>query len=211
MEDIKAVIFDCDGVMFDSIKANTTYYNAILEHFGKGPMTAEQFDYVHMHTVTAALSYLFANDTERKAALSYSAKMSYEEFIQFMEMEPDLKPLLDWLRPEIQTAVATNRTTTIERVLSEHGLDEYFDMVVSALDVDNPKPAPDMLIKILDHFNLSPKQALYVGDSQLDEDAAHAAGIPLIAYKKPTLSAAFHINYLKDIQKIIENKSRLAQ
>ena len=127
MEGIKAVIFDCDGVMFDSIKANTAYYNDILKHVGKGPMTDEQFDYVHMHTAYAALCYLFDNDDDRKAALSYSANLSYEEFIPYMEMEPDLKPLLEWLRPEIKTAVATNRSTTIGRVISEHGLDEYFD------------------------------------------------------------------------------------
>ena len=124
MEHIKIVIFDCDGVMFDSVKANTAYYNTILGHFGRGPMTAEQFDYVHMHTVYAALRYLFDNETDRKAALSYSATMNYEEFIKYMEIEPNLKILLDWLKPVMKTAVATNRSTTIGRVLTEHNLDD---------------------------------------------------------------------------------------
>ena len=188
MEDIKVVVFDCDGVMFDSRKANTAYYNAILNHFGRKPMTPEQFDYVHMHTVYAAIFYLFDNDDDRKAALSYSATMSYAEFLKYMEMEPDLKPLLTWLRPKIKTAVATNRSTTIGRVLTEHHINEYFDFVVSALDVQYPKPAPDMLLKIISHFNISPHQAVYVGDSSLDEEAAKSAGIPLIAYKNQNLS-----------------------
>jgi phosphoglycolate phosphatase len=205
MKNIKVVIFDCDGVMFDSKKANIAYYNAILEHVGKGPMTSEQFEYVHMHTVYAALDYLFDNETDRKAALSYSASMSYEAFIKYMEIEPDLKTLLDWLRPEMKTAVATNRSTTIGRVLAEHNIDGYFDLVVSALDVTHPKPAPDMLIKVIEHFNFSPNQAIYVGDSQLDESAAKAAKIPLIAYKNTSLSADFHINGLMEVQEILNS------
>jgi HAD superfamily hydrolase (TIGR01509 family) len=201
--EVKAIIFDCDGVMFDSSKANIAYYNAILDHFGKDPMTADQFEYVHMHTVFAALHYLFDNETDRKAALSYSATMNYEEFIQYMEMEPDLISLLEWLRPEMKTAVATNRSTTIGRVLTDHNIDRYFDIVVSALDVKNPKPAPDMLIKITEHFNISPKQALYVGDSMLDEDAAIAAGVPLVAYKNTSLSAEYHIDGLMEVREIL--------
>jgi len=203
VEEIKVVIFDCDGVMFDSIKANTAYYNAILEQFGKGPMTPEQFDYVHMHTVFAALSYLFDDEIERKAALDLSANMGYESFIRYMEPEADLKPLLGWLRPGRKTAVATNRSTTIGRVLDEHRLDACFDMVVSALDVDRPKPAPDMLIKIIDHFDIPSRQALYIGDSQLDEEAAKAAGIPLIAYNNPDLSADYHITRLMQVRDLL--------
>jgi len=207
MEDIKVVIFDCDGVMFDSSKANIAYYNAILDHFGKEPLTSKQFEYVHMHTVYAALSYLFDNETDRKAALSYSANMSYEEFIKYMEMEPNLTTLLDWLRPEMKTAIATNRSTTIGRVLTEHNIDGYFDFVVSALDVKNPKPAPDMLIKIIDHFNITPKETIYIGDSQLDEEAANAAGVPLIAYKNQSLSADYHINGFVEVQEILNGKT----
>ncbi|MCJ7774181.1 MAG: HAD family hydrolase [Desulfobacterales bacterium] len=203
MEHIKIVIFDCDGVMFDSKKANTAYYNAILEHFSREPMTPKQFDYVHMHTAYAALCYLFDNEADRKAALSYSANMSYAEFIKYMEIEPNLKRLLKWLRPEMKTAVATNRSTTIGRVLTEHNIDEYFDLVISALDVPNPKPAPDMLLKIIDHFNILPNQAMYVGDSQLDEDAAKAAGVPLVAYKNQSLSAQYHINGLMELRSLL--------
>lgn len=204
MQDIKVVVFDCDGVMFDSGKANTAYYNAILDHFGNPPMSPEQFDYVHMHTAYDSICFLFDNEADREAALTYSAGMRYDEFIKYMEIEPDLRPLLAWLKPEIKTAVATNRSTTIGRVLSEHRINESFDFVVSALDVPNPKPAPDMLFKILGHFNVPADQTLYVGDSQLDEDAATAAGMPLVAYKNENLTADYYINRLMEIRKIVE-------
>ena len=44
MEHIKVVAFDCDGVMFDTTKANMSYYNEILEHFGQPTLTPDQFE-----------------------------------------------------------------------------------------------------------------------------------------------------------------------
>ena len=204
MKNIKVVAFDCDGVMFDTEKANMAYYNHILEHFGRPAMTPEQFAYCHMHTVDQSIANLF-NDTENfEAAQAYRKNMSYLPFLKFMEMEPHLKPLLEKLRPRYKTAVATNRSDTMDRVLSEHGLKGYFDLVVSSCDVDRPKPYPDPLIKILKHFEVEPYQSIYVGDSKLDESAAKAAGIPFIAYKNRSLSTDFHIQSLKEIEEFLD-------
>ncbi len=203
MNNIKVVAFDCDGVMFDTVKANTIYYNRVLNHFGKPDMTREQFVYTHMHTADKATAKLFEDEQSFEAAQAFRKRMSYIPFLKYMEIEPHLKPLLKRLRPKYKTAVATNRTDTMKRVLIEHDLEEYFDLVVSALDVENPKPSPDQLIKILEHFNIQPDQLIYIGDSRLDEIAAKAAGIPLIAYKNSSLSADFYINSLKELENIL--------
>ena len=71
--------------------------------------------------------------------------------IRYMEIEPGLKPLLEKLRPEYKTAIATNRSDTMDRVLFEHNLEGYFDLVISARDVDRPNPFPDPLLKIMNH------------------------------------------------------------
>ena len=123
-----------------------------------------------------------------------------------MVLEPYLKPLLEKLRPRYKTAIATNRSNTMDRVLSEHGLEEYFDLVVSSNDVDRPKPYPDPLIKILEHFEIEAYNTLYVGDSELDEIAAKAAGVPFVAYQIRSLSANFHIKSLKEIAQILDIK-----
>lgn len=200
---IKVVAFDCDGVMFDTVRSNQMYYNKILAHLDRPPLTPEQFAYVHMHTVDAALDFLFQDPAARMEAESFRKQMNYFTLIPYMEIEPDLKPLLLKLRPRRQTAIATNRSDTMDRVLQEHGLEGYFDLVVSARDVPHPKPHPDPLLKILDHFHILPHEMIYVGDSQLDEQAAQAAGITLIAYKNPALSAAYHIQRLREIEDII--------
>ncbi len=206
MENIKVVAFDCDGVMFDTTKANKAYYNEILQHFGRPTLTPDQFAYCHSHTADQSIERLFSDAKSFREAQNYRKNMSYVPFLRYMVLEPYLKPLLEKLRPRYKTAIATNRSNTMDRVLSEHGLEEYFDLVVSSNDVDRPKPYPDPLIKILEHFEIEAYNTLYVGDSELDEIAAKAAGVPFVAYQNRSLSANFHIKSLKEIAQILDIK-----
>jgi phosphoglycolate phosphatase-like HAD superfamily hydrolase len=204
MKNIRAVAFDCDGVMFDTTHANMAYYNHILGHFGRPAMTAEQFAYCHMHTADKSIANLFQDEKDFYAAQAYRKNMSYIPFLKHMAIEPYLKTLLNRLRPIYKTAVATNRSDTMDRVLSEHDLAGSFDLVVSSIDVDRPKPYPDLLIRILEHFKLKPYQAIYVGDSELDQMAAHAAEMPFVAYKNRSLTADYHIQSLKELAQLLQ-------
>ena len=204
MKNIKVVAFDCDGVMFDTMKANMAYYNKILDHFGRPAMTTEQFAFSHMHTADQSIANLFNDMESFEAAQAYRKNMSYLPFLKYMKIEPYLKPLLEKIRPRYKTAVATNRSDTMDRVLNEHGLEGNFDLIVCAADVDRPKPHPDPLIKVLEHFGIEPYHSIYVGDSKLDEIAAKAAGMPFVAYKNRSLSADFYIQSLKEVEGILE-------
>ena len=77
------------------------------------------------------------------------------------------------------------------------------NLVVTASDVLHPKPHPEVLFKILKHFDLEPFQTIYIGDSQVDEMAARAAAIPLVAYRNRELSADYHIDTLKELEELL--------
>ena len=201
---IKAVIFDCDGVMFDTKEANAAYYNRILKRMNRPELTPEQFAYCHMHTVDNALRFLFADAGELEEAWAFRREMSYLDFIPRMIIEPQLKTLLRKLRPGIKTAVGTNRSDTMDAVMETHGLTDDFDLVVTALDVPAPKPAPDILNRVLSTFELDADQTIYIGDSEVDEQAAGAAGIPLVAYRNRALRAWRHIDSLDEIKGLLE-------
>jgi phosphoglycolate phosphatase len=200
---IKVVSFDCDGVMFDSSKANRSYYNHILLQFGLPPMTDHQFAYAHMHTVDEALRFILETSDQLEAVQQYRRRMSYDPFIRDMVMEPNLRALLERLRPAYKTAVATNRTNSMGRVLEEHGLETLFDKVVTASDVSRPKPFPDELLALLDHFGIAPSQMIFIGDSELDAIAAAQAKVPFIAYGNPRLEALAHIQRLEQVSDIL--------
>ncbi|TET92562.1 MAG: HAD family hydrolase [Desulfobacteraceae bacterium] len=200
---VSVIIFDCDGVMFDSRQANVNFYNHILFHFGLPTLTDKDVEFVHMHTVVESLNHIFRGTTYVAKAQEYRLKLDYIPFIKDMVIEPGLKEVLDVLKPDYGLAVATNRSNTIGKVLELNGLSHYFDIVVSSLDVENPKPHPESIFKILNFFRIEPQECFYVGDSEVDSTVCQASGIPLIAYKSKALQADYYIDNLLDILKII--------
>jgi len=194
--------------MFDSRKANVNFYNQILFHFDLPPLTDKDIEFVHMHTVVESLNHIFRGTTYVARAQEYRLKLDYIPFIKDMVMEPGLKEVLDVLKPDYGLAVATNRSNTIEKVLAINGLSHYFDIVVSSLDVQNPKPHPEPVFKILNFFGIEPRECLYVGDSEVDFTVCQASGVPLIAYRNKSLKADFYIDNLLDILKIFSDKKR---
>jgi phosphoglycolate phosphatase len=203
MNEVKVVAFDCDGVMFDTAEANRSYYNHILEHFGRPPMGEAQLRFVHAHTLHQSLEHLFEDAAERREALAFRDRIDYGEFLRYLTIEPTLIGLLDWMRERFKTAIATNRTDTMDRLLAEFDLAGRFDLVVTSLDVARPKPYPDPLVKILNHFEIEPGQALFVGDSEIDEATARAAGVWFVAYRNPQLDADRHIRRLKELETLL--------
>ena len=203
MTGFKVVAFDCDGVMFDTEAANRAYYNDILAHFNKPAMTDAQFAYCQMHTADQAIAHLFPDSREYAAAQALRKERGYGPYIRYMSMAPDLIDVLGWCRRGLKTAVATNRSDTMNRVLEEHGLAGCFDLVVTALDVEHPKPHPEQLLSIMNHFEARPRELLYIGDSELDQDAARAAGVIFAACNNTGLKADFHIECLAEIKAIV--------
>jgi len=197
------VIFDCDGVMFDSRQANINFYNHLRHHFGLPLLDESAIDYVHMHTADEAIRHIFRGTPYVDQALAYKRDLDYTPFIKDMIPEPGLKDLLEALKPRFKLAVATNRSNTIDRVLETFGLADYFAAVISSLDVERPKPHPESLFRILDTFHLSPREVIYVGDSVLDSRTARSAAVPFVAYKNRALDADFHVSDLMEIRDIV--------
>jgi HAD superfamily hydrolase (TIGR01549 family) len=191
---LKLVAFDCDGVLFDSQQANIAFYNAILAHFDRPPLAPEAVDYIHSHTVLESLNHLFNGYPDLSAVFHFARSFDYSPFISMMIEEPFLREFFRFLRPGCFLALATNRTTTTRAVLTYHGLADNFDLVVSAQDVSNPKPHPESFVRILEHFRLSPREAIYIGDSRVDEQFAANAGVPFVAYRNPGLTANYYLD-----------------
>jgi phosphoglycolate phosphatase len=198
---LKLIVFDCDGVMFDSKNANCMYYNHLLEHFDLPQMSSSEQDFVHMSNVSDSISHIFRHYTEPTLEEVHALRLqaSYAPFLQYMEMEQDLVEFLKIISPRYHRAISTNRTNTMIPLLQSFKLEKYFEKVVTAASAKRPKPAPDGLLEILEHFNCKPEETIFIGDSIVDEQHAAACNVQLIAFKSPDLKAQFHVRSFMEI------------
>ncbi|MEZ4484208.1 MAG: HAD family hydrolase [Syntrophotaleaceae bacterium] len=185
MSRVRGVIFDCDGVLFESRQANLAYYNAIFERCGFPLVPEADRDKVHIcHTAATPQVFSALLDGEQaQQALAVAREVEYRQFIPLMVPEPDVLEVLQQLGEERSLAVATNRGKGVKELLAYFGLDNFFATVVSTADVKRPKPHPDMLLLAAERLALQRRELLFVGDSELDSQAAQQAGIPFVYYK----------------------------
>ena len=184
MSRVEGIIFDCDGVLFESKAANLAYYNRILEKFNYPPVTLEQRERAHLcHTASSpvVLAGLLAAD-DLLPALNYASGLDYREFIPQLRMEPYLTEVLQRLALDYPLAIATNRGGSVGSILAHFGLAGFFRTVVTCHDVERPKPAPDMLLLASERLGLAPEKCLFVGDSDLDQQAAAGAKVRFFGY-----------------------------
>jgi phosphoglycolate phosphatase len=198
---LKLIIFDCDGVMFDSKFANREYYNQLLAHFQRPEMNADELEYVHIHNVLNSIQYIFRHYPEQDISEvnNYRLTLDYTPFLNHMRMETDLVEFLETTSPLYKLAISTNRTNTMIPILQMFRLEEYFIKVMTAENARRPKPAPDALLEILDHCQCRTDEAIYIGDSVVDREHTANCGMRLIGFKNPALPAEYHVSSFMEI------------
>ncbi len=189
----KVVAFDCDGVIFDSREANIRFYEAVLARFGYGKLKSHQIEFVHMHSVKESVYYLFQDPELAEKAWKYALSMEFESFFPYMKVHEGLEQCLKELKGRFFLAVATNRTVSTREVLEYFNLAHFFDYVVCAADVENPKPYRDMMDMIIKRFDVEPEEVVYVGDSRVDEIFARNSGVSFVAFKNRRLNADVYV------------------
>ena len=182
----KAVIYDCDGVMFDSIESNYIFYNRVMAHLGRPPLDRTDLEartVLHTYSFTNVMDYFFSDDERREEALAFAKTIRYRDLAPFMRMEEGLIETLDRLKEHFFLAICTNRASSMDLIVEDFGLSGYFSCIMTASQVSNPKPHPEPLLRVLEHYGIEAAEALFVGDAVVDMQAAAGAGIPFVAYE----------------------------
>ena len=164
-------------------------------------MSSCEEDFVHINNVMESIKHIFRHSPQPslEEVDAFRLQTDYGPFLQYLEMEPDLRAFLELTSPRFHLAISTNRTNTMIPLLKSYGLEKYFGMVMTAATAPRPKPAPDGLLTILDHFGCRPEEAIFIGDSYFDEQHAAACKVPLIAFKNPALQARYHVRSFMEI------------
>lgn len=182
---IQAVIFDMDGTLIDTEKYYRIFWPKALAEFGYH-MTDEQA--LSMRSLgrpfaPAQLKKWFGEDLDYYAVRQRRKDMM-EECLdrEGIRRKPGALELVQRLREDgITTAIAT--ATDPERTakyLKLTGLEGYFDRLISATQVKEGKPSPDIYLFACEQLGLAPEDCLAVEDSPNGVLSAYRAGCKVV-------------------------------
>jgi HAD superfamily hydrolase (TIGR01509 family) len=196
---LRLVIFDCDGVLFDSWRANVAFYDTVLASIGLPPLDDAGRRLCHTLASSQLYARLFPEDPAIQRRLGDAARATdYGPFYGLMEPVPGLDATLRRLAAHCALALATNRGITVRGVVERFGLDAYLSTYVGVLDVRRPKPAPDLLVACLERSGVPACSAVYVGDTESDAAAAREAGVAYIGVGDAS-GAAVRIGSIREL------------
>jgi len=202
---LKLLVFDCDGVLFSSKEANVAFYNHLVSKIGRKPLTQEEIEFIHKHSVNECLEFLVRNEPEKlKVLKEVYDETPYSMFFDYLRMEEGLVEFLTWAKKLFKIALCTNRSNSTMPLLEHFNLVKYFDFIMDATKI--PKSNPEALGVILRHFNVKPEEVLYIGDSDVDATLCQKNRVKLVAFKNPELPAEFRVNSYEELKKLLEAK-----
>ena len=186
---VAGVIFDWDGVLLDSLGAAFNVYNKIFARVGAKMLTRDE--YLELQSPNWYDFYV-------KIGLPASLwKEVDQEWLRLYEEEcPDLHPdalrCLSLLKESgLKLALVSNGSRLrVEKELARFGLGQSFETVLFGEKREELKPSPVMIQRALGAMGVEPRDAVYVGDSPADIQAAKNARVPSVAIARGPIQAA---------------------
>lgn len=176
----KAILFDLDGTLLDSVPVILKTARDVFKLMEISYDESDLRKSIGVPLKVQALRY--AGDK----ALEFT-ELYRREYAKYQEEDGHVFPytieMLDTLRANgYATALVTSKVNpTAQRALDRTGMAGKFDVVITADDVEHPKPHPQPLLKALEILKVAPEESIYVGDSLFDVDAAQRANVTMVA------------------------------
>ena len=181
---IKAILFDMDGVLLSSFEAWLRLFNKTLKHFGKKEITKKEF----IEKAWAQDIGIVANRFFKGIPIKEIVNYYFYHFLDcrdFVFTEKDVYDVLNKLKKKGLKLVVVSNTyhRLLLRILNCGNLEYNFNLVVGADDVKKGKPEPDMLLYACKKLKIKPEEAAMVGDTEYDMIAAKKAKCLAIGFK----------------------------
>ncbi|SES87480.1 haloacid dehalogenase superfamily, subfamily IA, variant 3 with third motif having DD or ED/haloacid dehalogenase superfamily, subfamily IA, variant 1 with third motif having Dx(3-4)D or Dx(3-4)E [Enterococcus malodoratus] len=187
MKKVKGIIFDMDGLLFDTESIYCDANLVVAEKYDL-PFTEEiyaRFIGISDEEVWAELHKMFADhgkETVQKF-IDESWGMAHDRFkIGNVDLKPGVHELLAYLEEkEIPRVLASSNVRPVIEILLEHaGIRDKFSDIISAEDVKFAKPDPEIFVIAADRLGIAAADGLVLEDSKNGILAAEGAGVPVV-------------------------------
>ncbi len=183
MNEIKAVIFDLDGTLIDTL----SYWKAKNKEWLEKAIKREISDEEAEKTCGPGFKDVLLSFGVPDDRANDIVKQRDEEYLRNLD-KIKLFPQVIFALEDLEFngyklgILTNNRKPIIEKVLDHFQIRDKFSSIIG--DEFGSKPNPKGLLKVVEELNVDKKKALYVGDTEIDRQTAEAAGIkPVIIGK----------------------------
>ncbi len=180
-ENKKLIIFDMDGTLVDSGDVIANTINFVRVNIGLDTIEKNDMLQTLNNPDINSAEYFYGtsefSDEQTKLFTTY-----YDEnCIKDIKLYNGIKQLLEELHGQYKLSIATNASVEFAIKMVKHlDIYHYFDKIIGANCVENPKPKPDMIYKSMKKLNCKEINTVLVGDSLKDKQAAINANINCI-------------------------------
>lgn len=177
--DARALIFDLDGTLSNSLPVHMATWNKVGETYGF------KFDPQIMLEMTGRATIEFARHIVAHYGLSVDPEeivklkqKSFRDSAQLLEPVDEIIAIVKEYHGKLPMAVGTGASRKSTEVqLNELGIARYFDVIVTADDVIRHKPSPDTFLKCAELMGVAPEKCQVFEDGVLGIEAAKKAGM----------------------------------
>lgn len=178
---IKAILFDMDWVLIDTNIHHFNAFNKAIWLYWYNITYSEHLEIYEWLPSKLKLKILTEKKWLDSSLYNKIIDKKLEYLSEFLKKDLDIdykkQEMLLYLRDKwIKVACCSNATkNSLELILKQSGLYDLFDLIISNENVVNPKPNPEMYIKAIKYFWLTPQEVYILEDSQNWLDAAYSS------------------------------------
>ncbi len=188
---IRAILFDIDGVLLDSVKANAAFYRALFGHFGYPGPSDEEMQTRNHYSMRDNIAYYVPDADEARIEEIARHGDTVEAGYDLLEMPDEAPGVLADLARDFPLGLVSSRTRAgIEEYHQFAKLRHFFRALACFEDTEKHKPEPDPLWFAARQLGVARGETVYVGDAVTDIQAAKAAGMKMVLYAPSPLPGA---------------------
>jgi beta-phosphoglucomutase family hydrolase len=195
-----ALIFDLDGVLVDSMPLHTAAWEHYLHNLGIRVEDLER----RMHGKRNSELVRDLIDGALPEDIVFEHGAAKERLFRTMLIQSEIAKyripgLLEFLQrhPDLPKAVGSNaEQANIDFVLDRFNLRPFFSVIVNGMQVQRPKPFPDIYLNAAQQLNVDPANCIVFEDSPTGVEAARAAGMRIVGVET-TIPTDFHAIHLR--------------
>lgn len=194
LSDYKAVLFDVDGTLVDSMDKIVNGLGDAIERFtGRRPHDSEIKGLIGLPLRVQFTRYSAGSPSEEQLDEMIGYAISRYQFHKHLErvFEPAIEALRLCHTAGLKTALVTSKNAEEMRIFFDDFVGrDYVDAAVCASDVARPKPDPESVFRACELLAVRPEDAILVGDAIFDIQSAKAAGVTAVAVAYGSVPAA---------------------